>query len=236
MQSCVTLLLGNLFYYFLYKGNFEFFEKFKAQKEPWPWKENPQAWDKLFRRSLKFTLFNLIVMPMILNVPIILVNIPINNPIDYNFPTKLQLCSQILFCMLIEDLSFYFSHSLLHTPYFYATVHKYHHEHKTTTSFAIIHAHPLEFILVNLLPTTMCVLLLGKRMHFSSFMACGLAMTLHSLEVHSGYNFPWSVWRLLPFGNDGEEHSYHHSENLGSYGSFLAVWDTVFGSNVSFWS
>jgi len=100
----------------------------------------------------------------------------------------------------------------------------------------MFHAHPLEFALGNILPSTLGALLLGKRMHFSSYMACALVMMTHSLEEHSGYDLTWSVWRLLPFGFDGKEHSYHHSDNVGSFGSFFEVWDTVFGSNVSFWS
>lgn len=32
-----TMILGNFYFFFLYKGNFAFIEKYKSVKEPWPW-------------------------------------------------------------------------------------------------------------------------------------------------------------------------------------------------------
>ena len=40
---------------------------------------------------------------------------------------------------------------------------------------------------------------------------------------------------MLPVHLHGQENPYHHSENVGSYGAFLDVWDYVLGTNTSFY-
>ena len=124
---------------------------------------------------------------------------------------------------------------MLHKPFFYTSIHKIHHEHKVSTSIAMMHAHPLEYVFGNVGPATLGVVILGKRMHLSSYMAWNFVRLCNSLDGHCGYDFTWVPFRLLPFKLDGQEHPYHHSENIGSYGSFLSVWDTYFGSNSMFW-
>lgn len=126
------------------------------------------------------------------------------------------------------------SHSLLHRPYFYKTIHKIHHEHKVTCSLATVHAHPLEYGLGNVLPATLGAMILGKRMHLSSYFGFLLWRGVESLYGHSGYALSWSPFRWLPFHSDGREHPFHHSENVGNYSSVTNVWDLVFGTNTTF--
>ena len=40
---------------------------------------------------------------------------------------------------------------------------------------------------------------------------------------------------MLPFGSDYGYHVYHHSGNVGNYSSFFTFWDTVFGSNKTYY-
>jgi sterol desaturase/sphingolipid hydroxylase (fatty acid hydroxylase superfamily) len=54
-------------------------------------------------------------------------------------------------------------------------------------------------------------------------------------DGHSGYEFPWSVFRLLPFGSDATYHDFHHTKNVGNYSSLMTVWDTIFDSNTQYW-
>jgi methylsterol monooxygenase/4-alpha-methyl-delta7-sterol-4alpha-methyl oxidase len=67
----------------------------------------------------------------------------------------------------------------------------------------MIHAHPIEYALGNILPSSFGVLMLGKRMHFSTYMAWGVVRTINSLDGHCGYDFTWVPCRLLPFKLDG---------------------------------
>lgn len=82
----------------------------------------------------------------------------------------------VLFANMTENLTFYFSHTMLHKPFMYKRIHKIHHEHKVTVSIAAIHTHPLEYLFGNALPSALGCLILGQRMHLASY-------------------FFWGVWR-----------------------------------------
>lgn len=234
LELLLILLVGNCFYFFLYKNKFAFFEQYKATEEPWPWESDPAEWNRMFWRSLKFNFFNLFISLPIMNAPFIIMDYQIPNPEDYNIPTGLTFLLQILFCCLMEDVLFYFGHAFLHTPYMYKTFHKYHHEQKQTTSLACIHGHPIEFIIANVVPELAGAILLGKRMHISTQYGFAVIRMINSFDEHCGYNFSWSMERMLPLHLHQDEHFYHHSENLGSYGSFFEIWDYVLGSNTQF--
>jgi len=192
-------MIGNTFYFFLYKKKFAFIEQYKATEEPWPWESNSEEWNTLFWRSVKFNLFNIFIQIPMLNAPLILFDVKLLNPDDYNVPTGMTLFAQLLFCSFIEDILFYMGHSTLHKPFFYKHIHKYHHEHKQTTSISCIHAHPFEFTFGNAVPSLVGSMILGKRMHISSQYAFGIIRYINSIDEHCGYKFPWSMQRILPF-------------------------------------
>lgn len=52
-----------------------------------------------------------------------------------------------------------------------------------------------------------------------------------SLDSHSGYEFSWSPYRLLPLSGSASYHDFHHSTNIGNYGSYFTFWDTLFKTN-----
>lgn len=179
-------------------------------------------------------MLNATVINYLFSAPFIAADYPVPFRADTNFATPLTLFAQIMFCNMVENLSFYFSHSLLHKPFMYKIIHKIHHEHKITTSIASIHAHPIEYLFGNAVPSTLGCLILGQRMHMSSYFAWGVWRGFEALYGHSGYAFTWNPYRLLPFHSDGREHAFHHSENLGNYSSSANVWDLVYGTNSAF--
>ena len=50
--------LLNLGFWFLYHNEFPIIEKYKINPEPWPWKEDREAWDLKIRQTIKVVLFN----------------------------------------------------------------------------------------------------------------------------------------------------------------------------------
>ena len=110
-----------------------------------------------------------------------------------------------------------------------------HHEHRTTVAIATNYTHPFEFVFGNVLPSIMGQLILGPHMHITTVWCWAILRTLESQEGHCGYDFPWSVFRLLPFGSDYGYHVYHHSHNIGNYSSFFTLWDTILGSNKAYY-
>lgn len=99
-----------------------------------------------------------------------------------------------------------------------------------------MYAHPLESMTANHFPFFSGLFLLGARTHFSVVLIWSLIRFLETSDGHSGYEFPWSIFRLMPLGGDATYHDFHHSKNVGNYGSFTTIWDSVFDTNKDFYA
>ena len=117
----------------------------------------------------------------------------------------------------------------------YQYIHKIHHEHKVSFASVVFHAHPIEYIFGNVLPTMMGPIVLGPRMHLAAMFGWYFLRGFETIDGHSGYSFSWSPFRLMPLAPEGNYHFYHHSENVGNYASFFTIWDNVFGTNTDFY-
>lgn len=64
----MNILFGNTVFYLIYRGKYEFFEKFKGNNDPWPWESNSELFrQKDLPRMLKLNCINfLIVLPLTL--------------------------------------------------------------------------------------------------------------------------------------------------------------------------
>lgn len=133
--------------------------------------------------------------------------------------------------MFFDDMFFHFSHRLLHKKWFYNHIHKIHHQHTMTIGLAGDYAHPLEYMLGNVLPVGLGMLILGEKMHLFTFIIWVTVIQAETADGHSGYEFPWSPYRLLPGATSAEYHDYHHSHNIGNYSSTSSLWDNIFGTN-----
>jgi len=136
--------------------------------------------------------------------------------------------------MVMEDFTFYWSHRTLHTPRLYQLIHKKHHEYNITVSLASEYAHPLEYLLGNLLPSAVGGKLLGAKVHFITHFLWNALRVMETVDGHCGYEFTWSPFRLLPFSGSSSYHNFHHSKNVGNYSSFFTYWDTLFGTNKAY--
>lgn len=134
----------------------------------------------------------------------------------------------ILFCMMCEDLTFHLCHRLLHWRVIYPYIHKVHHTYVTTIGIAAEYSHPIDFILGSVIPGSLGSMILGKHMHFCTMLLWILVRIFETLDGHSGYEFSWSPYRLLPFSTSAQYHDFHHSHNVGNFSSFFSIWDTVF--------
>lgn len=142
---------------------------------------------------------------------------------------------QVIFFWLLEDFMFHFAHRLLHWKYFYPYIHKYHHDYKVTISLAGEHSHPIDYVLASLIPNTMGTSLLGANCHLYSIIMWQFLRVSESADGHSGYDFPWSPYRWLPFTNDAAYHDFHHLHNMGNYSSVFKTWDAIFGTNKAYY-
>lgn len=67
----------------------------------------------------------------------------------------------------------------------------------------------------------------------------------HSLSLYSNtlymvwfclcnVSFDCFLFSLSLFLGSATHHDYHHSHNIGNYGSFFIIWDTIMGTNISY--
>jgi len=137
----------------------------------------------------------------------------------------------MIFFMLCEDFFFYWAHRTLHSPWLYPIVHKQHHEYNTPVSIAAEYVHPIESIIANMIPFSVGMHLLGSKVHYVTWMMWLIVRTFETTDGHCGYEFSWSPFRLLPLSGSAKYHDFHHSHNLGNYGSFFTLWDTLMSTN-----
>ena len=73
--------------------------------------------------------------------------------------------------------------------------------------------------------------LLGSQVHvFTYLFWIGWKMVI-GVESHSGYEFPFSPFRVLPLFSGPNFHDYHHSHNVGTFASTCYFWDLMMGSS-----
>jgi sterol desaturase/sphingolipid hydroxylase (fatty acid hydroxylase superfamily) len=229
----LTYIISNLVLYCLYVTKIPFFESYRVSNKPWPWEENTAKWRILLKKSLiNNFLAQLVILPAFLYLDTLL-GVKVRMDIE-SYPGPFEIISQILIWMVIEDFFFYWGHRILHTKFMYQKIHKIHHEYTNTVSTAAEYTHPLEYIMTNLVPAAMGAKIFGAKSHYITLWIWSIMRGLEAVDGHSGYEFSWSPFRLLPLSCSSMYHNYHHSHNVGNYGSFFTYWDTFQKTNVDY--
>jgi len=225
-----VVALSNLVMYVIYKIKLPFFERYRISEKPWPWEADPQKWNEVLKKTFKMlAVSHFIIVPIMIGLELVQ-GIKMRMDME-SFPEIKEIIGQILFFMFCEDFFFYWSHRLLHHPKLYPHIHKIHHEYNITISLAAEYSHPLEFLFGNLLSTNSGPKILGGRVHFVTYCIWIIMRLMETTDGHCGYEFSWSPYRLLPLSGSSIYHNFHHSHNVGNYGSFFTIWDTLCGTN-----
>lgn len=146
-------------------------------------------------------------------------------------PIQIILRDFIVF-IAVNDTMFYWAHRMLHHASIYKYIHKQHHEFKTPIGISSKYAHPIEDIIANTLPTILGPIFMGT--HAYVFWLWLFIRLLETIDAHSGYSFPLSPFHALPFQGGAERHDFHHSHNVGCFGSFTIFWDWICGTDQAF--
>lgn len=140
----------------------------------------------------------------------------------------IYLPASLLLCLLFHDVFFYFSHRLLHVPFFLKYIHRYHHKSLTVHPWATFCFHPLEgCIQISIVVWIPFILPLHPAIHliFTFFM---LFMSVYG---HSGYEFRAKKAAFFNPFNTSYHHAQHHEFGTYNFGVYLNLWDRFFHTN-----
>jgi len=187
--------------YCIYHLEHPFFEQFKIQAEPWPWQKDPAEWNTVLKKSLAMVAFNnIFTLPFMIFLNIYFNNYEVMMSFEIEkLPDAKTLFTNIVFMMLLEDLGLHCAHKFFHIKWIYPYFHKMHHNYHTPVSVCGEYLHPIDFAVGSVIPAGIGAMILGKRLHFFTFLVYGIVRVGETGDAHSGYEFPWSPWRILPF-------------------------------------
>jgi len=239
--NTIPTVLLNIFYLVLYVGQFPAVEKLKIGKAAWPWRSpyeeiRSRFWALIPSSLVRVVINNLISFPIVYLMWKYLFPASMRaNIMSHDLPSFSSLMLQLIFCTIVEDVLFYSNHRFLHSvPFLYKNIHSIHHEYHVPISLAAEHAHVLEFLIGNLAPATAGAFIL--QAHITTLWLFIVIRVFVSVEEHSGYDFPWSPCRLLPFGSaTAAGHDFHHSnDGKAIFASQFHFLDSYFNTDAEF--
>ena len=231
---CISLFICNSLINIIYKIKHPYFEQYKISKSPWPWETDPVGYSKEYSKIVINTIVgNTIVLPLLLYPFLHFDLVHFQTDLE-SFPSSSKLFVQTCLFVTVFETMYYWLHRLFHTPWFYKNFHKQHHEYKITVSIAALYNNPFDYLITNLIPALVCELLFSSHVHIFTSYIWHFYLVAQTSEVHSGYRFPWFPFGIYPFAADISYHDYHHSRNVGNYGNYSMIWDTICGTNKHF--
>lgn len=191
----IIFLICNLMMWWIYTSKIPFFERYRINtNKKWPWEENNSEWRRIRAKSFKSLAFShFAIVPSLLFLDIqngVKMKISLEE-----FPSSIEIIFQIFFFMFWEDFTFYWSHRTLHHKRIYPYIHKIHHEYNNPISISSEYAHPLEFLIGNLVPSMIGPKILNTRVHLFTYLLWSTLRILETVDGHCGYEFSWSPYR-----------------------------------------
>ncbi|XVF79889.1 hypothetical protein PTKIN_Ptkin15bG0026900 [Pterospermum kingtungense] len=147
------------------------------------------------------------------------------------YPALKEVSSQLVVYLLIEDYTHYWFHRLLHSKWGYEKIHYMHHEYSATIAFAAGYLHWAEFMILGL-PTFLGPLLVPC--HIITICLWIMLRQVEAIQTHTGYEFPWSPTKLIPFYGGAEYHDYHHyvgGQSQSNFSSVFTYCDRIYGTD-----
>ena len=123
--------------------------------------------------------------------------------VDRPIPSIKRIFTEYIINLGVFEVIFYALHWSLHRPQWYKQIHKQHHEFKAPIALASEYAHPLEFVLSNIIPGAVGPLLTKAHPISTWVWLCGSIVMTNT--HHSGFMWPW-----YPANSWTSAHDYHH--------------------------
>jgi len=132
--------------------------------------------------------------------------------------------------LILQDSYFYFSHRLLHLPWFFKHFHEGHHHSKPPTPWTFFALEPAEAI--SQISFLLCLTLIIP-LNVGVLVAVLVTMTVWSTGNHVGVQVVpltrssrwWGQWFI-----GSSHHLIHHQRYSRHYGLYFTFWDKVLGT------
>jgi Delta7-sterol 5-desaturase len=133
--------------------------------------------------------------------------------------------------LFAHDTWFYWTHRLMHRPYWFKLAHSVHHESRPPTAWAAMSFHPWEAltgaIIIPLLVFTIPI-------HVAALGIVLTIMTIMGITNHMGWEIfprpivdgPVGKWLI-----SASHHDRHHSDYRCNYGLYFRFWDRLCGTD-----
>ncbi len=138
---------------------------------------------------------------------------------DANLPALDQIFLDVLGCIFLREVLFYYAHRMLHLPPVYSKIHKVHHRFTAPVALAAQYAHPIEHFFANSLPISIPPMIL--HCHVVSFWVFLAIELLETTMVHSGCDFLSGI---------AKKHDAHREKSLINFGT-IGLLDWVHGTD-----
>ncbi|KAK6482022.1 cholesterol 25-hydroxylase-like protein [Huso huso] len=197
-----------------------FLRKYKIQQQNYP------TW-AMMRSCIMRTVYNHIVFIFPLTVAHWYWR-PVSYPVQA--PGLVKALLDIFACLLLFDFQNFVWHLMHHkVPWLYKNFHKVHHKYTSTFALTTEHSGAWETLSLGFFAAINPLLLNCHPLTEMMFFVVNIWL---SVEDHSGYDFPWSTHRLVPFGLFGgaPHHDGHHMKFKFNYAPYFTHWDRLFGT------
>jgi Delta7-sterol 5-desaturase len=148
-----------------------------------------------------------------------------------NYPIWYLPISVLLYLMA-HDTWFYWTHRLMHRPWWFKVAHAVHHDSRPPTAWAAMSFHPWEALTG---AVVIPVLVFVIPIHVGALGVVLAIMTLMGITNHMG-------WEMFPkfmvngkLGNwliTASHHQKHHEMYRGNYGLYFRFWDKICGTDL----
>ncbi|KAG0450803.1 hypothetical protein HPP92_026751 [Vanilla planifolia] len=146
-------------------------------------------------------------------------------------PSVWEMVAQLVVYFLLEDYGNYWIHRALHSKWGYEKIHHVHHVFTAPIGFAAPYAHWAEVLLLGIPSFVGPALVPG---HMITFWLWFALRQIEAIETHSGYDFPFSPTKIVPFYGGAEYHDYHHNVGGQSQSNFASIFiycDYLYGTD-----
>lgn len=138
----------------------------------------------------------------------------------------------VLIYLVAHDTWFYWTHRLMHRPFWFRLAHAVHHDSRPPTAWAAMSFHPWEALTGAIV---IPILAFAMPIHIGALGTVLAIMTIMGITNHMGWElFPeWLVQGRLGQGIiTATHHQRHHDAYRGNYGLYFRFWDKICGTDL----